>query len=66
MHITLPDNIKCGECGSDNYESFSDRRYRGIRCKACGHESKELHEHLKPQSSGGTTFTHDPNKVSEF
>jgi hypothetical protein len=39
MFIRL--NIFCSECGSGNYESFSNRQYHGIRCKSCGHEKKE-------------------------
>jgi len=56
MYINLKQKVECSKCGSENYENFSDDMYRGIRCKWCGHESKELHEHLRPQPTEGTSY----------
>ena len=66
MHITLREKIICSQCGSSDYETFSDARYGGKRCKSCGHEKKELHQHLKPESSGSVAFRFDPNKEIKF
>lgn len=52
MHHTLNQRTECSKCGSQHSESFSDAMYAGVRCKSCGHESKELHQHLRPQTEG--------------
>jgi len=37
MH-NMRETYQCGECGSENWERFSNKFKAGIRCKACGHE----------------------------
>jgi DNA-directed RNA polymerase subunit RPC12/RpoP len=34
----MPTRYKCGECGSERWERFSDEFRSGMRCKECGHE----------------------------
>jgi anaerobic ribonucleoside-triphosphate reductase len=63
MNYYINQKISCVECGSEDYESFSDSRYSGMRCKKCGHEKKELHQHLRPQTEGITYGLAQPCEV---
>jgi DNA-directed RNA polymerase subunit RPC12/RpoP len=66
MFIEVKQNIKCSKCGSTDYESFSDRQYQGMRCKACGHEKKSPHPHLTATESSGTSWVSSGNRDIEF
>lgn len=67
MFIEIKRTYECSKCGGNAVENLSDERYRGIRCKRCGHEQKDLHPHIKATSSDGTTsWGSSPDTVHKF
>lgn len=68
-----PKRYRCSKCGSENCTEFSEPpktmyagHYEGVRCRACGHESKHYVQSIFEMESGTNSAWSHNSKPIEF
>lgn len=65
MHLIIQQTIRCGACGSEQWETFQRAGYvRGTRCLSCKHEKIETGPPAWARVEHGGVFKSEPNVIT--